>query len=236
MSTTARSRGCRCRCWPAPVSPRPSPMLLRESREKPGPPTAPSTLFPSVDSEKGLPGRAGEPPLTGGDRVSGTLCARVQRGARPREQGRGRGSGAGAAGREHESAPAPAPRSAPVGAGGGPRQCGALLRPRLLSAVVARSQQFTELTPSSCHPLLPDENHLCNTNTQLKTDMHCVVVIRPDASRRPTHILSVETIDRANPPNSRAARLTFNVRMEFQTLTTFSSRTERKSMDMVFCE
>lgn len=107
MSTTARSRGCRCRCWPAPVSPRPSPMLLRESREKPGPPTAPSTLFPSVDSKKGLPGRAGEPPLTGGDRVSGTLCARVQRGARPREQGRGRGSGAGAPGREHESAQRP---------------------------------------------------------------------------------------------------------------------------------
>lgn len=43
-STTARSRG-RWEACTSPVSP-------RESREKPGPPTAPSTLFPWVESER----------------------------------------------------------------------------------------------------------------------------------------------------------------------------------------
>lgn len=115
----------------APGRPAPAPCPRVRAERSPGRPPPRALYFPGWN-RRGLPGRAGGPPLPGGDRV--------QRGARPREQGRA----------EALEPPHLAVSARPLcsrGRGRGPR--GALGRPRLLSAVVARSQQLTELTASS---------------------------------------------------------------------------------------
>lgn len=63
----------------SPVSPCASPCSCVRAERSPGRPPPRALYFPGWN-RRGLPGRAGKPPLPGGDRV--------QRGARPREQGR----------------------------------------------------------------------------------------------------------------------------------------------------
>lgn len=131
---------------------RPSPVLLRESREKPGPPTAPSTLFPSVDSEKvcqAKPAKLRRPEVTEFWGHCVPVCS-VERVPRSRAE-------AEALEPAHLAVNTRAVPQRPVslcsrGRGRGSAGSAAPLRPWLFSAIVARSQQFTELPPSSCHP------------------------------------------------------------------------------------
>lgn len=105
---------------------RPSPALLRESREKPGPPTAPSTLFPSVDSEKvcqAKPAKLRRPEVTEFWGHCVPVCS-VERVPRSRAEAEALEPAHLAV--NTRAVPQRPSRSAPVGADGGPRA----VRPR----------------------------------------------------------------------------------------------------------